>query len=123
MLNGGHDGCLEWPSSLLFRQPSLLTLQLMALSKVSADSGSSHSLCCRVGEAFLNRPSVLLGMESRWLLLGFGLVFVVLILTNVSQGNVLLALIAAVFAIFSLGGFWWNTTQDDPIRTRSFVFS
>ena len=57
-------------------------------------------------------------MESRWLLLGFGLVFVVLILTNVSQGNVLLALIAAVFAVFSLGGFYWNTTQADPIRAR-----
>ncbi len=57
-------------------------------------------------------------MESRWLLLGFGLVFGVLILVNVSQENPLLALTAAVFAAFGLGGFWWNTTQDTPIQTR-----
>lgn len=57
-------------------------------------------------------------MESRWLLLGFGLLFGALLLVNIYQGNVVLSLVAVVFTIFGLGGFWWNTTQDDPIETR-----
>lgn len=57
-------------------------------------------------------------MESRWLLLGFGLLFAILLLMNIDQMNVLLALVAVVLTVFGLGGFWWNTTQDDPIQTR-----
>ncbi|EMA50630.1 hypothetical protein C450_13167 [Halococcus salifodinae DSM 8989] len=55
---------------------------------------------------------------SRWLLFGFGLVFGILLFVQAYQGNLLLALIAVVFTIFGFGGFWWNTTQDDPIQTR-----
>jgi hypothetical protein len=57
-------------------------------------------------------------MESRWLLLGFGVLFAVLVLANVQRGNLVQAIVATVFAIFGFGGFWWNTTQDDPIETR-----
>jgi len=57
-------------------------------------------------------------MESRWLLLGFGLLFGLLLLVNIQQGNAILAIIAVVLTIFGLGGFWWNTTQDDSLETR-----
>jgi hypothetical protein len=57
-------------------------------------------------------------MESRWLLLGFGLLFGVLTLGFVYQGNIVQALITIVFTVFGLGGFWWNTTHEDSIETR-----
>jgi len=57
-------------------------------------------------------------MESRWLLLGFGLLFGGLLLANIYLGNVVLSLVAVVFTIFGLGGFWWNTTRDDTLETR-----
>jgi len=57
-------------------------------------------------------------MESRWLLLAFGLLFGFLLLENIRQGNIVLTLVSLVFAIFGLGGFWWNTTHDDTIETR-----
>lgn len=56
-------------------------------------------------------------MESRWVLLGFGLLFRILLLVNIQQGNVVRGFVAVVFTIFGLGEFWWNTTQDDPIET------
>jgi len=62
--------------------------------------------------------AIISGMESRWLLLGFGLLFGMLLLVNIQRGNVVLALVAVVFTIFGLGGFWWNTTQAEPIETR-----
>jgi hypothetical protein len=57
-------------------------------------------------------------MESRWLLLSFGLIFGILLLVNLQQGNTVLALVAVVFTIFGFGGFWWNTTHETPIETR-----
>ena len=57
-------------------------------------------------------------METRWLLLGFGLLFGSLLIVNLFRGNYLLVPHAAVLTIFGLGGLWWNTTRDDPIRTR-----
>ncbi|PSP39981.1 hypothetical protein BRD20_03880 [Halobacteriales archaeon SW_8_65_20] len=57
-------------------------------------------------------------MESRWLLLGFGLLFGVLLLVHIYQGNTIHALIAVCFTTFGLGGFWWNTTHENTIETR-----
>lgn len=57
-------------------------------------------------------------MESRWLLLGFGLLSGALLLANVLRGDAVLALVAAVWTVFGVGGFWWNTTRDDPVETR-----
>jgi hypothetical protein len=57
-------------------------------------------------------------METRWLFLGFGLLFGSLLVVHLSRGNHLLVPHAVVLTIFGLGGFWWNTTRDDPIRTR-----
>lgn len=57
-------------------------------------------------------------MNSRWLLLGFGLFFGAVTLGSVYQGKVVLAVIAAVNTVFGVGGFWWNTTRNDPIETR-----
>lgn len=57
-------------------------------------------------------------MESRWLLLGFGLLFGVLLIVHIYQGNTVQALIAVIFTIFGLGGFWWNSTHENTIETR-----
>lgn len=57
-------------------------------------------------------------MESRWLLLGFGLLSGALAFAFVHDGKILQALVALVHTVFGLGGFWWNTTCDDPIETR-----
>lgn len=63
----------------------------------------------------LNRIS---GMESRWVLLGFGLLFGILLLVFIHQNNIVQDVIVAIFTIFGFGGFWWNTTRDDQIETR-----
>lgn len=57
-------------------------------------------------------------MDSRWFLLGFGLLFAVLAVSFLDQGKSVLAVVAVVHAVFGFGGFWWNTTRDDPIETR-----
>lgn len=57
-------------------------------------------------------------MDSRWLLLGYGLLFAALTLGFISQRKALLAFIGVVHTVFGIGGFWWNTTHDNPIETR-----
>lgn len=57
-------------------------------------------------------------MGSRWVLLAFGLLFGVLLLVNIRRGNAVLAAVALVCTTFGFGGYWWNTTRDDPIETR-----
>lgn len=57
-------------------------------------------------------------MNSRWLLLGFGLVFAVTTLWAVDRANYLIAGIAFVHAVFGLGGFWWNSTHESTVETR-----
>ena len=57
-------------------------------------------------------------MESRWLLLAYGLVAAALTALFVSRGDALLAAVSVVQSVFGLGGFWWNTTRDDTIETR-----
>lgn len=58
-------------------------------------------------------------MDSRWLLLGYGLLFTVVAIGAISQGKSLIAAIAVVQIVVGLGGFWWNSTHDDPIETRN----
>ena len=57
-------------------------------------------------------------MDSRWLLLGYGLLFTAVTLGSLYQGKYFIAAIAVVQTIFGFGGFWWNSTHDNPIRTR-----
>jgi len=58
-------------------------------------------------------------MESRWALLGFGLLFGLLLLVNIQQGNAVLGLIAVVFTIFGLGGFG-GTRRKTTLSKRDF---
>ena len=57
-------------------------------------------------------------METRWLLLAFGLLFAALTAVFVYRGSLFLAAVAAVHTVFGLGGFWWNTTREPPIEMR-----
>lgn len=57
-------------------------------------------------------------MESRWVLLGVGLLFAILAIVQVRRGNLVSALVAVVFTIFGIGGFWWNSTRATPLETR-----
>ena len=57
-------------------------------------------------------------MESRWLLFGYGLLFTAVTIGAIYQGKYLIAAIAVVQTTFGLGGFWWNSTQDNPIEPR-----
>jgi hypothetical protein len=57
-------------------------------------------------------------MDSRWLLLGYGLLFTVVTIGAIYQGKAIIAAIAAVQTVFGLGGFWWNTTHENTIETR-----
>lgn len=57
-------------------------------------------------------------MDSRWLLLGCGLLFAAVTLDALYQGKYLTAAIGVVQAIFGFGGFWWNSTHDNPIKPR-----
>jgi hypothetical protein len=56
-------------------------------------------------------------MEDRWLLLGAGVLFGILLPFHPYQGNNVQAVIATVFTVFGFVGFWWNTTKDEPIES------
>jgi hypothetical protein len=55
-------------------------------------------------------------MDNRWLLLGYGLLFTGVTIGALYQGEIPIAAIAVSQAVFGLGGFWWNTTHDNPIE-------
>jgi len=57
-------------------------------------------------------------VDSRWLLLAYGLFAAALTVAFATRGDVLLTAVSVVQAVFGLGGFYWNTTRDDPIETR-----
>jgi hypothetical protein len=57
-------------------------------------------------------------MESRWLLLAFGVLSAALTVAFVRQGDAALAAVGVVQTVFGLGGFWWNTTRETNIETR-----
>lgn len=57
-------------------------------------------------------------MDNRWPLLGYGLLFMGVTIGAIYQGKALIAVIAVVQTVFGLGGFWWNSTRDNPIETR-----
>lgn len=52
-------------------------------------------------------------MAGRWLLLGFALLFGVLTVSFVREGNGLQALIAGVQALTMLALFYWYSTRDE----------
>ena len=58
-------------------------------------------------------------MESRWLLLGYGLLFTAVTIGAIYQGKYFITAIAVVQTIFGLGGFWWNSGQSN--RTEIFT--
>lgn len=57
-------------------------------------------------------------MDSRWFLLGYGLLFTGVTIGAIYQGEVPIAAITASQAVFGLGGFWWNTTHERSISWR-----
>lgn len=57
-------------------------------------------------------------MADRWLLFGFGLLFLTLTVAFAVQGAWLQAAISVVHTTATLGGFWWTTTHDEPVATR-----
>lgn len=57
-------------------------------------------------------------MDSRWLLLGYGLLFTGVTIGAIYQGEVPIAAIAVSQVVFGLGGFWWNTTHERSIGWR-----
>lgn len=62
-------------------------------------------------------------MDGRWLLLGFGLLFGTLTVAFVLQEKALQAVVAAVHAVATLGGFWWYATRDERVETNLSLLS